>query len=162
MPKRQKWILLILGLLLLLPNVEFSGTTIKLQRTGCFGFCPAYQVTIYDSGTVIYEGYGNVESSGLRITQIPRSKVYELIAEVHKAHFFGLENEYKEAITDIPTFTISVRMGVTTKTVVRYGCAPQALIDLEYKIDEVANSDRWIGEHSYLRGKRMRCPYYGY
>lgn len=33
---------------------ELAATALKLERTGCFGYCPAYRLTIYSDGSVIY------------------------------------------------------------------------------------------------------------
>lgn len=156
MSKQQKKILITLGFLLLLPYSELASTVVNLKRTGCMGACPVYQLTIYGDGTVIYDGYAYVEVTGMQITYIPRSKVNELIQRINKANFFALEHRYASAVTDLPTITILVRLGLRTKTVVRYGNGPAALICLESKIDEVANVDQWIGVFSVNQHK-LKC-----
>jgi hypothetical protein len=113
--------------------------------------CPAYWLTIYDDGTVVYIGHHTVTSLGLHTAQISRREVNQLLNEITRSGFFSLDNEYKSAITDLPTFTVSIRMGVRAKTVVHYGLAPRRLFDLEYKIDEVANSAQWVGTFAYRR-----------
>jgi len=145
MSKQQKKILITLGFLLLLPYSEITATVVDFKRTGCLGGCPAYQLTVYGDGTVIYEGSAYVEVRGVQITHIPRSKVQELIQEINKANFFALEHRYESPVTDLPTITVLVRLGLSTKTVVRYGKGPAALLCLERKIDEIANVDQWIG-----------------
>lgn len=145
MSKQQKKIFITIGFLLLLPYSEIAATVVKLERTGCLGACPAYQLTVYGDGTVIYVGYANVEVTGMQITHIPRSKVNELIQKIDKANFFALEHRYESPVTDLPTITVWVRLGLRAKTVVRYGKGPAALFCLERKIDEIANVDQWIG-----------------
>ena len=44
-------------------------------------------------------------------------------------------------MTDLPTVITSIKIGNQTKTVSNYGNAgPERLQDLEYKIDEIADS----------------------
>ena len=157
MSEQQKKMLLTISFLLLCPYSMLGATVVKLERTRCMGDCPSYHLTVYGEGTVIYEGYGSVEVTGLQITRIPRNKVNELISEINKADFFALDAEYRSAVTDLSTITVSLRLGLWAKTVVRYGNAPYALICLERKIDEVANSEQWVGRYSSVHEKRPRC-----
>src|SRR5919202_5807692 len=39
-------------------------TEVTLERTACFGTCPAYKVTIRSDGTIIYEGREFVQMKG--------------------------------------------------------------------------------------------------
>lgn len=155
MSEQQKKMLLTISFLLLCPYSMLGATAVKLERTGCLGDCPGYHLTVYGDGTVIYEGYGAVE--GPQITRISRDKVNELIREINKADFFALNAEYRSAVTDLATITVSLRLGLRAKTVVRYGNAPYALICLERKIDAVANSEQWVGRLSSIYEKRPRC-----
>lgn len=157
MSKQQKKIFITLGFLLLLPYSEIAATVVKLERTGCLGACPVYDLMIYGDGTIIYEGYGNVEVRGMHVAHIPRSKVNELIHEINKANFFALESQYRLAATDLATITILVRLGLRTKKVERYGNGPYELICLERKIDKVANSNQWVGRFSVAHKRRPRC-----
>ena len=45
------------------PSRRRSPITITLERTICFGFCPAYKVTLREDGTVTYEGTQHVKVS---------------------------------------------------------------------------------------------------
>lgn len=36
-------------------------TMIGLKRSGCFGFCPGYELTIFGDGRVVYRGGGYVD-----------------------------------------------------------------------------------------------------
>lgn len=157
MSKQQKKIFITIGFLLLLPYSEIAATVVKLERTGCMGECPVYNLMVYGDGTVIYEGYDNVEIRGMHIAHISRSKVNELIYEINKANFFAFEPQYRLAATDLATITTLVRLGLRAKKVERYGKGPYELICLERKIDKVANSDQWVGRFSVVNERRPRC-----
>jgi hypothetical protein len=52
---------------------------ITLQRTVCFGFCPAYTVRITGEGEVTYIGERFVNAVGERHATIPRADVERLL-----------------------------------------------------------------------------------
>ena len=57
------------------------STIIKLQRGPCFGPCPIYKVTIYDNGTVIYNGEEFVKTKGKHKINISKEKIRELMKQ---------------------------------------------------------------------------------
>jgi hypothetical protein len=79
--------------------------------------------------------------------------VRELIAAFEEADYFNLKDDYNAPVTDLPTTITSLTLNGRSKTVSNYGgCGfeyegrpPQALCDLEMKIDTVANSAQWVG-----------------
>ena len=70
---------------------------ITLERTPCFGTCPAYTVTVNGRGQVIYEGRDFVRVKGTHRTTIDPKAVETLVGEFQGAKFFELENEYSSA-----------------------------------------------------------------
>ncbi len=143
------------------PRIEMvDSTTITFERTACYGECPAYKVTIYADGRVNYEGYGHVDIEGTQTTVINPSKVHALLYEFGKIDFFSLEDRYAQSITDIPTFTITLKIGNKQKHVEHYGCLPQILIDLEYLIDETVGSEQWVGQNAYQLYPKPTCADY--
>lgn len=121
-----------------------DGVVITLDRTPCFGTCPAYHVAIYGNGTVMYEGRAFVAVEGAQKSQIPPQAVKDLVGEFYSAGFFSLRDRYEEQITDLPSQTTSITLLGVTKTVYRYGLEPQRLTMLEDKIDKVAGTAKWV------------------
>lgn len=126
----------------------FSGNTegvvITMERTPCFGACPAYHLTVFGNGTVIYNGYSSVAVTGEQTSQISQEQVRELVNEFYKAGFFTLRDKYIENVTDLPSTTTSISIGDETKSVYRYGFGPERLVQLEDKIDEITGANEWI------------------
>ena len=118
--------------------------TITLERTICFGFCPAYKVTIRDDGTVTYEGGQHVKVTGTQTWKIDPSAVRALAKEMEEAGYFELQNEYRAMVTDHPTTYTSLTIGSRTKKVQDYVAGPQKLKDIEAKIDEVAGTRKYV------------------
>lgn len=128
---------------------------ITLERTVCFGTCPAYKLTIFDDGKVVYEGKEFVKHKGRAEGRITKTALEELVHEFERINYFSLADYYQEgqncpeAWTDNPSATTSLNWKGKTKVVLHYqGCRGLAVLDqltaLENKIDEVVNTKRWI------------------
>jgi hypothetical protein len=101
-------------------------------------------LTIYGNGTVIYEGRNFVAVTGKRTGSIAPEDVRELVKNFYDIDYFSLRDEYVDQVTDLPTTTTSIRIDGRFKEIVDYYGAPEALRQLEYRIDEIANSDIWV------------------
>lgn len=121
---------------------------ITLTRTVCFGFCPAYRVTISGDGQVTYAGERFVNVVGERRANIPRAEVDALLRRFDAANFESLRDAYRAEVTDLPTYTITLERNGRRKSVVDYGGLsagmPQAVRDLQDEIDRVANTGQWV------------------
>jgi hypothetical protein len=121
---------------------------ITLERTVCFGFCPAYTVSIGNDGTVVYRGERFVNVEGEQRAQIAPADVERLIARFDEIGFDNLRDEYRAQVTDLPTYTITLTRNGRTKRVVDYGGLsagmPQSVRQLQDEIDRVANTSRWV------------------
>ena len=124
--------------------------TITLERTICFGFCPAYTVTLAADGTVTYNGKQHVKTMGSRTWKIDPAAVRALAKEMADAGYFELENEYRAMVTDHPTTYTSLTIGGRTKKVKNYVAGPPKLKDLEEKIDAVAGTAKYVKGDSKL------------
>lgn len=123
---------------------DSSNAVITLERTACFGTCPAYYVTLYGNGTVTYEGESFVAVKGMQKSQVDPQAVKGLVDEFYNAGFFSLRDRYEQSVTDLPSQTTSITIDGVTKTVYRYGFEPQKLAALEDKIDQVAETAKWV------------------
>ena len=57
---------------------NWNSLRIQLQRTACYGWCPAYSVEISGDGTVLYFGERFVATKGAKSWTIPQDKVRAL------------------------------------------------------------------------------------
>ena len=139
------------------PNPD-TQVRITLTRTVCFGFCPAYTVSITGDGDVYYVGQSFVNVVGEQHATISRDDVSALVARFDAAHFESLRDAYRAQVTDLPTYTLALERNGRSKTVVDYGGLsagmPQAVRDLQDEVDRVAGTARWV-----LRdGQPVRTP----
>ncbi|MBS0386022.1 MAG: hypothetical protein JSS00_11800, partial [Proteobacteria bacterium] len=113
--------------------------TITLTRTVCFGFCPAYTVSITGDGQVTYVGRSFVNVTGEQRATVSPAAVQELVRRFDAAHFGSLRDQYRANVSDLPTYTLVLERNGVSKTVVDYGGLsagmPQAVRDLQNEID---------------------------
>jgi hypothetical protein len=130
---------------------------ITLERTACYGTCPAYKLTITADGAVVFEGRHFVKKEGATINSaISQERLKQLMAEFDRVKFFSLEDDYMEdrrvcdeLATDHPSAYTSIRINGKSKTIKHYhGCrgpkVPKELTELENNIDKIVNTAQWL------------------
>lgn len=122
---------------------------VTLERTACFGSCPAYTVSIAPDGAVTFVGQNHTRVVGEQHGQADRAAVATLHRRIVTAGFFNLRDEYRADVSDLPDYIVTVRRGDLTKRVLDYaGTAagmPQTVREIEEEIDRVAGTERWVG-----------------
>lgn len=113
-------------------------TSIALQRGGCYGECPIYNVSFNKDGTIIYNGKMFVENIGRY--RVEKKFDFNLLRElVIEADFFNLEDEYLSAITDVPTVKVIVNTSKGSKTISENGQGPNELKRIQLTLDSIIN-----------------------
>jgi hypothetical protein len=125
------------------------NTSITLERTECFGVCPAYSLSIQGDGSVSYLGTSFVKVVGEASSQVPVSDVQALVDEMWAAGYLEMNEPTAcdGTYTDAPSVITSLTLGAQTHRVSHYHgnpCSPAALTEIEDRIDEVAGSERWL------------------
>jgi len=135
------------------PQEVPPDTTIRLERTICFGECPAYSVTIDAHGNVTYDGKQFVRVDGRQTDRVPPSAVRGLLDTAERIGFFQLHPAYRTIrnpdgsetmVTDRPTTFVSVTSGGRSKRIEDYLGAPKALREFERDIEAAARTKRWV------------------
>ena len=117
---------------------------ITIERTACYGTCPAYKVTIHGDGSVLYEGRKYVRVVGTQESTISPKAVSKLAQAFLNDGYFELRDNYPASFTDGPTTYTSIALAGRHKEVEDHDGAPEKLRELESEIDEIAGSKRWI------------------
>jgi ankyrin repeat protein len=124
-----------------------SAITISLSRSGCYGTCPAYQVTVSTDG-VVFEGEGFVVATGRHTDTVDANAVRELAKKFVAADFYSMDSEYRAGVTDCAMYTLSVSIDSHTKRVLDYmgkwAGMPAIISDLEDEVDLLAHTAIWI------------------
>lgn len=126
---------------------DWSSVRITLRRTGCFGTCPSYSLTIFGDGTILYKGDRYVRYCGEDRGHIPAVIVLQLVNAFRGADYFNLFDRYESNLTDFPTYITSIAFDDKAKSVVDYDGVhtgmPEVVDDLENSIDRLAGPTIW-------------------
>jgi hypothetical protein len=140
-----------------LSDADLKTVTIELERTACYGTCPAYKLTIHGDGRVEYNGKSHVKEIGAREGRIETEKIKALGAVFTKMKFWEIVEDFSpgkckgRVCTDMSTAITQLNVREVTHRVNHYyGCAmaPKSLFDLESLIDKSVNSEQWTGDVS--------------
>lgn len=131
-----------------------SLDSIVLERTGCFGSCPAYRLVVSRFGTIHFESLNPDDSGRTASGGLPKGAFDELDFAFRRGGLLRLpdriadDSSYCAArVTDASTAIVTLFLPVRVKRVVDYGgClwAPAALRDFETAIDRFTRSSRWV------------------
>jgi len=124
-----------------------SEIVITLKRSGCFGTCPSYSVTVRPTG-ISFEGGGYVVAAGKHSSAIDASEVRSLAKAFIDADFYSMDNIYQASVTDNPTYMLFISIDGHTKSIEDYVGSwvgmPAVISELEDQVDEVSDTARWI------------------
>jgi hypothetical protein len=116
------------------PASKDQITEVTLERTGCFGYCPVYKVTVRRDGTISYKGREYVQLKGAY-----EGKVYgfdRLAQLILASGYFKLKDNYTFDATDLPSAVTTVVANGQRKTITNYGdFGPVELWGIEMAID---------------------------
>jgi Domain of unknown function (DUF6438) len=103
-----------------LSDADLRTLTIRLERTGCYGTCPAYAVAIHGDGRIEYTGKSHVKETGTSEGRMALEEIRALVSEFAKIKFWGITEDYSQAkcvgrvCTDMATAVTEIRIkGVT-------------------------------------------------
>ncbi len=115
----------------------------SLERTPCFGKCPAYTVTIYRSGYATYEGRTHAPRQGRHTGRVDRATLETLLAKADAIGYFGLEDSYDGPVTDLPSTITRIVSGDRDKRIVARYKTPPALKTFAQQADTLLKDVMW-------------------
>ena len=138
-----------------------AADSLVLERSLCFGTCPAYRLRIRGDGAVTFVSRNPGDTVGMKTDSIAPSDVAWLLGEAERLGFYALPATIAKdstlcplRATDHPTATVTISLGDSAHSVVDYhGCYASHDLDVvprvkqlrrfEIEIDSVARSGRW-------------------
>ena len=113
---------------------------VSLNRTPCFGSCPAYKVEIFEDGTVKYKGSGYVKRIGFFTAKADADFIAQIMKQAETVNYLKFQNKYPAEnieIADMPQTISYVRIGKEGKLIHTKLDAPKELVAFE----------RWLEKH---------------
>lgn len=107
---------------------------INFKADACFGTCPVFEMNIADDGTAHYDAQEFNEREGQFNAVIRHEELDRLMVLIEKSDFFHLKNEYSAEVTDMPTYTLTIKLkNGQSKTIKDYGPIGPDALQLVYK-----------------------------
>ena len=111
-------------------NPLVDADSVVLERTGCFGSCPAYVLHVSRSGAVLFESRNRRDEVRRETDTIPAYKFHRILAQAVLVDFLALPDQIQLNNpfcpywrTDAPTAIVTVFLPRTAKRVQDYhGC----------------------------------------
>jgi len=121
-------------------------TEIGIERTVCFGTCPAYTFIAKSDGSFRYKGDKYVERTGEFTGTVPVWQFHQLAQFIMDSGYMKLEDAYDRTVTDNPTVYTTVVLNGKRKVVRNYANAgPTRLWAIEQLIDDLMRKAQWGG-----------------
>ena len=133
-------------------TAQDESIAISIERTMCYGTCPAYSVTMREDGTVTYSGQQHTRVGGDRTWKIDPAAVRALAKEMEGKGYFELKDEYSLMVTDNPTTYTTLTIGSRSKKIKDYVAGPAILKQMQRRIDEVSDAKRYV----FISGAAIR------
>lgn len=131
-----------------LPAAPIETLRVRLEHGPCYGGCPSYSVEVSGDGHVTYTGVDYVDVLGEHPYQVPREDVAGLLPKLRAGDLWSMRPRYRAMATDIPAYTLVIRLGHDEHRIVDYGGSmvgmPAAVSDFEQAVDQAAHADKWV------------------
>jgi len=119
-------------------------TEIGIERTRCFGSCPAYTFIVKSDGTFRYKGEKYAQRQGEFTGTVPAGEFDCLAQFIKDAGFMQLSDTYDRGVTDSSTAFTMVVMSGQRKVLSDYAQAgPSKLWAIECLIDDLLTKAHW-------------------
>lgn len=121
-----------------------ASPKIVLSKGTCFGECPVYTLTVYNTGLMKFNGVRYTEMDGKHELQLTEDQYVELIKAFDEANLWQFEDLYNMDIADLPTTTISYADDDKLKTIKGKAERPVELVQLEEKLTALIQLEGWV------------------
>ena len=144
-------------------SLAAPARVVSLSRSVCFGMCPVYEVTLYDDGTLEYEGKEYVKSIGHKTTTIDRAAIAKVKQAIANSGIQKLGTHCCDCMemTDHPSAVIGFDADGTWKTIRDYhGCTktPGTVRELEETLDKLLGTVTFVGTQEERQKAWSRRP----
>ena len=115
-----------------------------LEKSGCLGSCPTFEITVFSNKIIQFKGYAFVPVTGEDRDTLTDEEFQNISDAILNSSFLKLDSTYLEPIMDIPTTRIIARINGTTKRVSCNTDPPVAFIHVEEALTAPAMNRGWL------------------
>lgn len=135
-----------------------KSVTVELSRGSCYGRCASYSVIIRGTGSVEYVGYRYVRLRNPQTAALSEAQVRQILQELDRSGFFGIEDRAFAWCFDTPSVGISVSIDGKTKRVSSDAFCTGAkdgtqarFVQVASEIDKIVGTEQWVKCEGHCR-----------
>ncbi len=122
-----------------------ESPTIVYSKGPCFGQCPIFTLTVYNTGLAKFNGRKFTKMDGKYERQLKNSEYVELVKAFRKNRFWRFDDTYSMELVDAATTTMSFSDEGKSKTVKGKSGFPVKFKELSTMLDSlIKNKDSWV------------------
>lgn len=123
-------------------NLQEESPLVRLSRGACFGRCPIYNFTVYESGIAIFAGERFTPKLGTWIRELPDSDMRKLRDQLQETNLWQYAPSYPSRLSDAPQISITQYEGDAQKTVTGKDGRPAPILMLQDMLERLAQTDK--------------------
>ena len=108
-----------------------ASPKIVLSKGACFGECPVYTLTIYNTGLMKFNGVRFTKMDGKHEKKLSEEAYIALVKNFDDVDLWKYDDVYDMQIADLPTTSISYSSKEKTKSVKGKADRPEKILELE-------------------------------
>jgi TonB family protein len=94
--------------------------SVSLRRSGCYGTCPSYEITLFGNGHIRWKGDAFVEAIGERTYSIDRVVAEQILKRFRSSEVLSLCGEYSRSVTDSASTLTEIAVSNIRKSIHDY------------------------------------------
>lgn len=114
---------------------------VGMERTACFGRCPAYLIELYPDGLVRYTSRYFTEYEGIYEKNVGAAKTQEIITSLKNYKADTCKDKYEAYVQDLPGIIYTLKYGATEKKIRNAEFGPGFLKTVATQIDKIGLPD---------------------
>lgn len=124
-------------------DVALISPKIVFSKGACYGDCPVYNLTIYNTGLMKFNGVRSTQMLGKYEKQLTETEYIQLVKNCRRANLWKLDDNYDMNIADLPTTTLSFSDKEKQKTIKSKRGFPSPVDSLEKQLLNLIRQDGW-------------------
>jgi TonB family protein len=154
--KNWLWVVLLCISQMMLAQVKI--TSIKMERTSCFGVCPAYTIEIKSNGACVYQGIKDALYDGRIKGKLSLKEWNALWAKYKPSQLQKLPNSYKVKASDFSKVHYTFMINGKTKVIRNANEGPEYLMALCEDISNLVGKKIKWDKSSFVKNKTQPSP----
>lgn len=123
--------------------VNADSLVASIERTACYGQCPMYKFSVFNSGYTTYEGKRFVDNIGKFDSRVEEGVVRQIREKATAVNYFSFKDEYPKKASDFPAVKTSVVLDGKRKDIMDGSGAPLVLKEFEAYLDSIKDAVEW-------------------